>query len=160
MARKMPRLPIKGTVGRPKRGGAGFHPSMPGYARQIAHDMQQVERLYAEFIQGVGNVTPDVLKFGLEPAFERSQKYVPVKTGVLKESGYLEVRRRRGMVQAELGYAKGGDPSYAVIVHEKPARHQPPTKYKWLQFALEETFEEVQKRIIQAYRIATRLGNA
>lgn len=126
----------------PQRITAGVSPSQAGYARQIRSQMESVERSYTRLIGTLRSDTHEAVRRMLQPVFDRSQELVPVKTGVLKASGYIETRRRgRGgnQVIGEVGYGKGNIPPYTVFVHENlDVHHAPPTQAKFLEQAADE----------------------
>lgn len=103
----------------------------------------------AEFCSEMENdIIPDVMYDALEPTFELSQKYVPVDTGELKDSGYLDITKRGKNPVVEIGYGRDGAP-YAVYVHEMPHYHKPPTRFKYLQGALDEDYNQILNRIVR-----------
>lgn len=120
-------------------------------------DMKNIVEQFRSWTAHMSNSSGQVLLEALRPTYEKSQVYCPLLTGALRSSGYLEIRRvglLRGW-QAEIGYGRGGQPSYAVTVHEKPVFHRPPTRHKWLQQALQEDGEEIQRRIREGFKNAS-----
>jgi hypothetical protein len=104
-------------------------------------------------------VLPQEMKRALEPTLELSNYYAPKDTGELRESGYVQVRGRRGNVTAEVGYGYGGKAPYAVIVHEHPELyHKPPTQAKFLQRAMDEDYLELLGRVAAQVRRRMRIG--
>lgn len=65
----------------------------------------------------------------------KSKREVPVKTGLLKASGYVTPPQAQGdRVEVELGYGGNGSRDYAVIQHERmDYRHPNGGKAKFLQ---------------------------
>lgn len=62
-----------------------------------------------------------------------SKRLVPVDTGALRASGHVQLPVIRGKgASVTLGYGGAAAP-YAVFVHERPARHNPPTQWKYLE---------------------------
>jgi hypothetical protein len=89
----------------------------------------------------------------LDPIFATSQYYVPVDTGKLKKSGFKEVGTFRGRPRGIVGYAKGGDPHYATIVHEDmEMSHKPPTSAKFLERAFKEEQDEALRRAAESLK--------
>lgn len=132
-----------------------FASTAQGYATRSAREgMSAILKNYQQLIDHIEGSTPLVLLNALQPTFEKSQEYCPVDKGDLKASGFLEIRESNsGRIRVEMGYAKGGDPYYAVDVHENLEwKHKPPTRAKWLQIALEEDASAIQARIVNAYR--------
>jgi len=112
--------------------------------------MKEVIARYEKLIVHIENVTPEVLFDALEPTFYTSLVYVPKDTGDLSQSGYIEIVDGSYGKRVEMGYGKGGDPDYAVAVHENMEwRHRWPTRAKFLQSALEEDEQEIQARIVE-----------
>lgn len=127
-------------------------PSVASYTRSVREQMKQIEKNYSAVINQLRGVTPSVLEEALRPTFDKSQEYVPVDTGDLKASGYLEVKREGKDTRAEMGYGKGGDPNYAAFVHERTdINHQSPTRAKFLQSAIEEDFGLLLDRVKAAF---------
>lgn len=132
-----------------------FASTAQGYATRSAREgMSAILNNYNTLINHIEGSTPHILLEALRPTFDKSQVYCPVDKGDLKASGYLEiVESRLGRIRVEIGYAKGGDPYYAVDVHENLEwRHKEPTRAKWLQIALEEDAQSIQARILNAYK--------
>jgi hypothetical protein len=121
--------------------------------RDIRTQFEDVKKNLNKVIEGIREITPSALVYGLLPIFDTSQVLVPVDEGDLKASGYLEVKDKAGgkLVEAEIGYGRGGDPHYAVFVHEDlQAYHEPPTQAKFLEAAINKHFDDIQPRIIKA----------
>ncbi len=117
----------------------GISPSQAGYTRDIRSQMRSIEKSYTRLVETLGASTEAAIEQMLQPVFDRSQVLVPVKTGVLKASGYIQTQRRGGTAVGEVGYGKGGKPSYAVFVHENlDAQHASPTQAKFLEQAANE----------------------
>lgn len=127
-----------------------------GNAKQ---DMAQIIRRYESLIKNLEGVTPTVLYNALLPVFNRSQVYVPKKTGALMDSGRLDVfpAGPGGKTTASITYG-GKDAPYAAIVHEGTwMNHAAPTRSKFLQAALEEELDAVMSSLIVDYSIALGL---
>lgn len=107
-----------------------------------------------EIIADIKNVSVDILYEALEPTLELAKSYCPVDTGVLRDSGYLEKQTYEGGARVILGFAKGGDPPYAILVHEMTnLRHLPPTRSKFLLAAIEEDSANIYGRIVRAFKL-------
>lgn len=105
-----------------------------------------------KIINQFDDVSAEIILEAMQPTFEKSQEYCPVQTGALKESGYLEITDFRGVDRVEIGYAKGGEPRYAVVVHEDvETPHAFPTRSKFLQAAMEEDESAMLGRIADGY---------
>ncbi len=123
------------------------------YTQGIKAQFDQIIANYQQVVNGLVNLTPDILMDALEPTFELSQKYVPVKTGELKASGHLEQDQIGTVTRVLLGYGRHGVPPYAALVHERvDIQHAEPTRAKFLSSALEEDGPNIQRRIVDAYR--------
>lgn len=141
-----PFRPFKASIG-----------SKRGHAYNAADLRRQLDNLTKNFKALKGHMEEqavDILYDALKPTFDLSQKYVPVDTGKLKDSGYLVVEKTSNGVQAAMGYAYRGNPHYALYVHEIPRYHAAPTSWKWLQRALEEDSGNIEKRVKQGFMIA------
>jgi hypothetical protein len=99
------------------------------------------------FIQGVRDVCPEVLIEALEPTMDKAIEYCPVKDGTLRSSAYLETEQFRGRSVAAMGFAKGGQPNYAIYVHEMPYQHEA---------ALDEDYNDITRRVPELIR--ARMG--
>ena len=152
MARRITRFP----VGR-KRIGRSVSPLEAGYTRSIRAQMEQIEKAISARLHVLENLTPAALRYGLLPIFEESQRLVPVLSGALKDSGYIETRKGPRGAQGEVGYGKGGDPFYAVIVHERmELHHDGVTQAKYLEEAVSRHGGKVPDRVAEFLR--ERLG--
>ncbi len=126
-------------------------PSEAGYIRAMRAQAKGI----ADIIQGVFDKTedimPEALVYGLKPAFERSQELVPVLTGKLKHSGFLESDvTRSGNARAILGYGRFGVPHYAAFVHEMlHIRRAPGKSAKYLEYAVNEKADLILPRVEQ-----------
>lgn len=82
----------------------------------------------------------------------KSKRIVPVDKGPLRASGHVQLPKIRGKkVSVTLGYGGAAAP-YAVFVHEKPARHTPPTQWKYLETPFNEAIPGMAGRIAQRLR--------
>lgn len=122
------------------------------YTRQMREQMRSIEGQIRSIIKDIESATPEALEAALRPTFELSQKYVPVDTGKLKRSGFLEsVSGDRKIPRVVIGYGKRGRPPYAVFVHERTdLRHKSPTRSKFLQAAVEEDIDNIRRRLLSS----------
>lgn len=149
-------MALKANIGL-KRIGAGTGSTIGFNTRACRASLNQVLARFAKVVSSIEQASVPAVRYALQPIFDKSQIYCPVKTGDLKGSGYLEVRRTGQKVVAEIGYAKGGHPDYAVIVHENlEFFHQPPTQAKYLQRAMEEGIDKVPARLAEYIRRRAR----
>lgn len=141
-----------------KSPNAKVRPSAQAYVAAIHVQMQAIQKNLELLVNSIEEATPEVLEAALRPTFELSQYYCPVDTGKMKASGYLVVRSRKGKIEAEIGYGKGGRPHYTVYQHENLAFfHKEPTSAKWLQRAIQEDGNNLQPRIIAGLKQVTGL---
>lgn len=133
--------PVKAQIGSVRKG------------KDASASMRGIIQNYTKLIRHIESVTPEVLLEALQPTFEKSQEYCPVDTGALKESGYLEIVEYRTRPTVQIGYGFGGIPPYTPQVHENMEwNHEPPTRAKWLQVALEEDSNAIEERIVSGLR--------
>ena len=152
--------PLGIQVGR-QRVTVAASPSEAGYIRSIRKQMDAIRKNMQKLIVGIENATPHAIKFGLEPIFEESQRLVPVDTGDLKASGYVEVRTegRSGRVRAEIGYGLHGKPHYAGFVHEMiHIPHAGATQAKYLEAAINKHIGDYVRRVALFMQKATGIG--
>jgi len=134
--------------------------SRSGHKYNAADLNRQLSRLtanFSRFASHMGSQAAEILEEALEPTFEKSVIYCPQDTGKLVDSGYLEVDYTKNGAQAAMGYARGGSPHYAVYVHEIPMYHKEPTRWKWLQFALQEDADDIKSRILDGVSRASNI---
>lgn len=116
---------------------SGSAPRGDVVARTI--NVKGLDALMAAFV-AAGRDAPRLamraLKEEADEAFYLSQQVVPVRYGVLKSSGKVHDPVMRG-TEAVVDITYGGAAApYAVYVHELPpsrARHDPPTRWKYLE---------------------------
>jgi len=139
------------TVGRVRVTSAS-HPSEAGYIRSMRLQMEQIEKIIMGAIANIEGATPGAIRYALQPIYDRSQELVPVKTGKLKRSGFLEVQTesRSGRVRAAVGYGKHGRPLYAAFVHEMVhIPHAKGTQAKFLETAVNEKIGVFKRRLVR-----------
>lgn len=145
---------------------AGFAGRLPGRVREGSQafyrkqavgtaraSMAGVLKRYEAFVRNFKGATPDVVHNALVPVFDKSQEYVPVRSGELKQSGQLNVTSAGDKVVGEITY---GNPIawYAALVHEYVwLNHEPPTRAKYLQSALEEEIDNFMTSIALDYSL-------
>ena len=115
----------------------------------LAKDLQW----YTEQLEGF---LPNDLTEALKPTLELSAYYCPKDTLALVNSRYVATEQYRGGARCEIGYARGGEPHYAIYVHEIPATHDPPTTDKFLQRAIDEDYHNIVQRVTDNLRV--RMG--
>lgn len=114
---------------------------------QFKENMGEILSALDEFIQDVKGMCPDVLVEALEPTLGKAIEYCPIKSGALRESAYLEAEQSRGGTVVAIGFGRGGQPDYAIYVHELPRQHEEPTRYKFLETALDEDYWSILNSI-------------
>ena len=157
----MARIKIKAGInlrkpGHVKTGSVAFY--RRGAIGTARASMQAVVENYTNLVRRLKTVTPDVVRNALEPVFLKSQEYVPVSSGVLKETGQLRVEQTGDAIEGSITY---GDPRawYAAIVHEYVwLNHEPPTRAKYLQAALEEELDSFMVSLTVDYATALGVG--
>lgn len=109
-------------------------PTEKHYTRQMRAQMEGVLKNLQKVIDSIEDASPQGLLYAVQPIYDESQRLVPVDTGDLRASGFIETRRRLRGAQVVVGYARGGRPHYAALVHERlDFFHQPPTQAKYLE---------------------------
>lgn len=148
----MATAPFKANIGVSRISGS-LDTTHADFTRSVRSSMQNIVKEYVRWIQHMEGNTAEVLQEALDPTMQLSKELVPVDTGDLKESAFLEVSNFRGNPRVDMGYGKGGHPDYAVMVHENPDMyHKAPTQYKFLQKPLEEDFENVKQRVVDGLK--------
>lgn len=134
-------------------------PSEAQYIRIIREQMDTVTGNMLKLIERIEGVTPEAIRFGLQPIFDESQRLVPVDKGDLKRSGFVEVRTTgTGKVSAEIGYGRFGRPFYAGFVHERlDFRHAPPTQALYLKAAVDKHISDFVRRVAMHIKQQTGL---
>jgi hypothetical protein len=152
---------IGASVGRTRVPGTmRFNPGSATYVRAIKTQMDQISMRLEKTIKNIKDVTPEAVIYGLQPILELSQQYVPVDTGDLKRSGFIEARKTTTGTRAVIGYAKNGVPNYAAWVHEM--MHIPHAKgksAKFLERAVNERIHILKPRIVDYLKQKAGLGS-
>lgn len=143
-------------------GRSNYRASDVGSAAELGKALKpQLDSLAKDigwYIDQLADALPEDLRAALEPTFELTQERVPVKTGELKSSGYLETEAFRNSVRVEMGYGKGGNPDYAVAVHELPYAHAEPTSNKYVQNPVDEDYYNIIQRVTDRLKERSGLG--
>jgi hypothetical protein len=144
--------PVRIDVGKIRSTGSKFAWE-PNYVASVRGQAKQLEEAFKQVVKGIEGATPQVIKRAMEPTYAKSQVYCPYRSGVLRQSGYLEIVAFRQQPRVEMGYARGGQPYYAVLVHENlEMSHRPPTRARWLADAVSEDWQVMQDRIKSGVR--------
>lgn len=148
---------------RPRVGASRYSSAVSSrkdFGHAIKDQLQAVIDNYIGWVKSIDGQMAEILLEALEPTFQWSQEIVPVHTGALKDSGYLETGTFRGHTTVDMGYAKGGTPPYAVYVHEALTYfHEPPTQAKFLQAPIEWDANNIQLRVQQGIATAAGVGS-
>lgn len=132
---------------------------MASATARVGRQMANIRNNLRKVLRKIDNATGPAIVFGMQPIFDESQILVPVKTGALKRSGFLDVERRGGGASAAIGYAKKGEPLYAIIQHERlDFSHQAPQQAKYLEEAVNRHIDKIQPRVAEFIRKATGLS--
>lgn len=152
-------LRIKAKIGTRSRANM-MYPSEPGYAAAMARTSKELTDTLLDIFDQFEDVSPEIMLTALEPTFELSQVYVPYDTGDLSESGYLEDVSTPKKPQVQIGYGRGGNPYYAMYVHEMTSiPHEAPTRSKFLQAAVMEDLDNIFMRLGKGYIFFMRSAN-
>jgi hypothetical protein len=138
---------FKGAVGSQQISAgyeAAYNPGLTQTQRDTRDSMRQIVKQYSDLVGYIQGVTPDIMLLAMRQPFALSQVYVPKDTLELMHSGYLVITTRGATPAVEIGYGRNGIPDYAALQHENLFfHHQAPTRAKYLQSALEETYGQV-----------------
>lgn len=119
-----------------------------GYIRSIRKQMDAITQNVKKTIDRIEQVTPEALVFGVQPIFDLSQELVPVDTGDLKASGFIETRDTASGPSVFVGYGRFGKPFYAGFVHERlDLRHAAGKQAKFLEAAVNERLGDFTRRV-------------
>ena len=139
--------PLGFSVGR-VRVTVAASPSEAGYIQSIRKQMDAIGQNLKKVTDRIQNITPEALIFGVQPIFDRSQELVPVDTGTLKSSGFIETRETSQGVGVFVGYGRFGKPHYAGFVHERlDIRHAKGKQAKFLEAAVNEKIGDFTRRV-------------
>jgi hypothetical protein len=140
-------------VGKIRSSSRNAYPSEAAYVQQIREQLRDFEQIINKVLKQLVDEAAPIMLDALQPTKEKAEYYCPKKTGALVESSYLEITSFRGNPRVELGFAKGGEPPYAVYVHEMVEyHHAPPTRSKFLQAAVYEDLDNIFNRIAESYK--------
>lgn len=128
-------------------------PSEAGYVESMRNTTKELENILITLMKDVEEATPQIMLGVLQPTKAKADLYCPKDTHALVNSGYLEVTSFRGNPRVELGYARGGNPTYGVVVHENMSfKHKEPTRAKWLQVAMFEDLPQMYSTLGATYK--------
>lgn len=133
-------------------------PRNAGYLRHMNAQVSAITKRIEKAINAVEGATVPAIRYALRPIYEESQILVPKDTLKLMKSGFIEVHRTSRGVSGVVGYAKGDNPKYAMIVHERTdLYHKKPTRAKFLQAAASKHVGKIRGRIAEYLQRATGL---
>jgi hypothetical protein len=128
-------------------------PSEAGLVREVQQNMRDMERRIFAILDDVVEATPEIMLEAMKPIKAKAIYYCPKDTGALRSSAYLEITSFRGNPRVEIGFGRGGNPFYAIYVHEVlEHHHEAPTQAKFLERAVYEDLQGLRLRLEQGYR--------
>lgn len=143
---------IKVQIGLERKRATPLFPSEPRYVAQMNAQARAITDQLLGILDAAAEVSEDIMLEALQPTLEKAKYYCPKDTGDLVESAFLRVASFRGKPRVEMGFAKGGDPYYAIYVHEiLHYAHEPPTRAKFLEAAVKEDLDEIYRRLNRGY---------
>jgi hypothetical protein len=110
-------------------------------------------KMFKRLQDQAGALGASIVNRQLEIIFKQSQIYVPVDTGVLSASGrivYATASEPRGRIEYPV--------FYAVYVHERFANHAPPTTWKYLEFAVRDTYKDLYQAGLDKFGELAKAG--
>lgn len=123
------------------------------YVRIMRDSVKRVTDNLRRITNAIEVASVEGLRHAVQPISDESQRLVPYDTGALHDSHYLEVHRTQLGISLNIGYAKGGNPFYALIVHERlDVPHEAPTTAKFLEIAVLEHQDEILPRYVEFVR--------
>lgn len=147
--------PIKLSVGRTHIRATAEGPAAV-LGRNLNKAFSELSANLAWFTDQLEGYLPQDLMEAMLPTFNKSKEYCPKDTGRLVASAFMEMEGFRGGARVVMGYGRGDNPVYSIYVHELPATHAPPTRYKFLQAAVEEDYYTILQRATD--RVQARFG--
>ena len=150
------------TVGYGKLPGRAAEGSAAYYNKQFTESarasMAGIIQRFQEVINNIKGATIESLEEAMTPTFDKAQLYCPKKTGALVESGEMILGTNADdSAYCRIASGGGGTIPYAAIVHERTdLHHEPPTRSKYLQSAVEEDLGNIKSRFVRDMRI--RIG--
>lgn len=137
------------SLGRQRVTSAVKSPTEAGYIRHMQSQADNIAGRLNDIIKGVKNATPRAIIDALEPIKTRSQELVPIDTGALKRSFFIETRQHTEGTDVAMGYGKAGNPWYAALVHENLFfRHAKGKSAKFLEIAINENIDKFRSRLV------------
>jgi len=121
-----------------------YYPSEGRYIAQMQAQVEALTKDLMSFIDQIEDFSPEIIKDALMPTFTKAKVYTPKLTHALVNSGYLEIVSFKAKPRVEMGFARGGEPYYAVYVHEMVGfQHAAPTRSKFLEAAVMEDLDQI-----------------
>lgn len=122
------------------------------YTEDARAAMAQIIANYNTLINTLKSATPEILLAAMQPVFDKSQEYCPVDTSALVTSGIMFPETDiAGRQSVRIQYGDESAP-YAALVHEMVwLNHEPPTRAKYLQQAMEEEIDSFLSSIAIDY---------
>ena len=132
--------------------------SFRNFQQSMQDSVDEAVQKLNKALRDIENATLEGMKDGAEIIIAKSQEYVPVDTGTLKASAFVDTEEPGdGILRVSLGYDKDGSAPHAVYVHERlDQKHEAPTRAKFLQTAVFETVKEVVEAIEKKAKKVTK----
>ena len=118
--------------------------------------LYQVMQAFEKTKNNDGRAIEGALRRAAQIVYELSQRYVPVDTGALKASGYVEYNGKTGLAAA---FAVVYSAKYAIYVHERtdiPHHNPKEASAKYLERAARERFGVIRSLVRRA--VQTRIN--
>ncbi len=107
-----------------------------------------------ELLRGFGRAKAEVeqriakrTRLEVEEAMTESRRLVPVDTQRLRSTAFVKGPTRSALGGFEI--LAGYDTDYAVFVHEVPARHDPPTRDRFLEIPMDARFRSYEATMVR-----------
>lgn len=148
------------SVGRLRVTSAVVYPSEPGFMHAMKKQADALASDLNGYIERFKGVSAEAIKFSVKPIMDRSQELVPVDTGELKASAFMATETMAKGTRVLIGYARYGQPYYAIYVHERlDLRHAQGKSAKFLERAISEKLHVFKSNLMAYYRKEMGLNN-
>ena len=134
-------------------------PAFQRRGKQLKASLKKLEKQIQEKIDSIKDVSAETLESVGQEILDRSQELVPVETGALKKSAFIETNKDSNETSVSIGYNKDGTAPHAVFAHEIGPYSNPTTpgtQYKFLETAVREKLPKIidtlKKRISSSLR--------
>ncbi len=116
--------------------------------KRLKASLKKLEKQIQVKIDSVKDVSEEALLSLGQDILDRSLEIVPIDTGALKKSAFIESSKTTSGPSVTLGYNKDGSAPHAVFAHEigpYKSPTTPGTQYKFLEQPLHEKIPEIVK---------------